>query len=248
MVLAANRIIRSISQLGILLVLSAANIVIVIIIVIVTLPLLERYLNWVANPMPPPTRRLADLTSPAFSENTLPADSSRKLPRRLRPRRRRGKQSASSANENSASRVADPATPLGPSVNKNSAPSAETRPRSTANRNSPFPGPQPGTSRSPRSASVKHPQTFQPSQHPQHPRSTANRNSERRSRLDHPEIRVLYKPAQHSIRQDTLSSIHRDSFSGSGLSSPAPQQPHRDSFSESPSGQLNKQSVTDSER
>ena len=57
-------------------------------------------------------------------------------------------------------------------------------------------------------------------------------------------IQIQYK----SIRHDTLPSIHRDSFSGSGLSSPAPQRPHRDSFSESPSGQLNKQSVTDSER
>ena len=214
----------------------------------VTLPPLESYLNWVTDPMPPPTRCLADLTSPASSENTPPTDNSRKLPRHLRPRCRRGKQLASSANENSASRVADPATPLGPSANENSAPSAVTRPRSTANRNSPFPGPQPGTSRSPRSASMKHPQTFQPSQHPQHPRSTANGNSERQPRLDHPEIREVYKPDQHSIRQDTLSSIHRDSFSGSDLSSPAPQRPHRDSFSESPSGQLNKRSVTDSER
>ena len=40
----------------------------------VTLQLLESYLNWVADPMPPPTRRLADLTSPAPSENTPPAD------------------------------------------------------------------------------------------------------------------------------------------------------------------------------
>ena len=95
---------------------------------------------------------------------------------------------------------------------------------------------------------MKHLQTFQYSQHPPHPRSTANRNSERRSRLDHPEIRGVYKPTQHSIRQDTLTGIHRDSFSGSGLSSPALQRPHRDSFSESPSGQLNKQSVTDSKR
>ena len=102
------------------------------------LPLLESYLNWVADPMPPPTRRLADLTSPASSENTPPMDGSRKLPRRLRPRRRRGKQPAFSANENSASRMVDPATPLGPSANENSAPSAATRPRSTANRNSPF--------------------------------------------------------------------------------------------------------------
>ena len=139
-------------------------------------------------------------------------------------------------------------TLLGPSANENSAPSTVTQPRLTANRNSQFPGPQPGTSQSPRSASVKHPQTFQHSQHPHHPRSTANRNSERRSRLDHPEIQGVNKPAQHSIRQDTLSSIHPDSFSGSGLSSPAPQRPHRDSFSESLSGQLNKQSVTDSKR
>ena len=56
----------------------------------------------------------------------------------------------------------------------------------------------------------------------------------------------VYKPAQHSIRQDTLTSIHRDSFSGSGLFSPALQRPHRDSFSESPSGQLNEKSLTDS--
>ena len=184
----------------------------------VTLPQLESYLNWAADPMPPPTRRLADLTSPASVESTPPVDSSHKLPRRLRPRRRRGKQSASSTNRNSASRVADPATPLGPSANENSASSSVTQPRSTANRNSPFPGSQPGTSRPPRSALKKHPQTFQPSQHPQHPRSTTNENAERRPRLDHPEI---YKPAQHSIRQDTLTSIYRDSFSGSGLSSPA---------------------------
>ena len=202
----------------------------------VTLQLLESYLNWVADPMPPPTRRLADLTSPAPSEDMPPADGSHKLPRRLRPRRRRGKQPAFSANENSASRVVDPATLLGPSANENSAPSAATRPRSTTNRNSPFPGPQPGTSRSPRSALVKHPQTFQYSQLPQHPRSTANRNSERRSHLDHPEIRGVYKPAQHSIRQDTLTSRRRDSFSGSGLSSPALQQPTHKSFSGLPAG------------
>ena len=149
----------------------------------VTRPPLESYLNWVPDPMPPPARHLADLTSPAPSENMPPRDISRKLPRRLRPRRRRGKQPAFSA-----SRVADPATPLGPSANENSAhvgSSSAARPRSTANGNSPFPGPQPGTSRSPKSASVKHPQTFQHSQHPQHPRSTANENREHRFRLDH---------------------------------------------------------------
>ena len=233
-----------------------------------TLPLLESYLNWVADPVPPPTHRLDDLTSPASSENTPPMDSSRKLPRRLRPRRIRKKRSASSANENASSHVADPATPLGPSANENSASSEVTRTRSTANRNSPFPGSQPGTSQPPRSALKKHPQTFQPSQHPQHPRSTTNENPERRSRLDHPEIQWggggAYKPAQHSIRQDTLTSIHRGSFSGSDLSSPALQRLYQgsfsgsdlsspalqrlyqDSFCESPSGQLNEKSLTDS--
>ena len=92
----------------------------------VTLSLLESYPNWVADLLPPPIRRLDDLTSPASSENPPPMDSSRKLPRRLRPRHIRRKQSASSANENAASRVANPATPLGPSANENSASSAVT--------------------------------------------------------------------------------------------------------------------------
>ena len=204
----------------------------------VTLLLLESYLNWVADPMPPPTRRLAGLTSPASSENTPPADGSRKLPRRLRPHRRRGKQPAVSANENAASCVADPATSLRPSANENSAPRAATQQRSMTNRNSPFSGPQPGTSR----ALVKHPQTFQYPQHPQHPRSTTNQNAERRSRLDHPEIRGVYKPAQHSIRQDSPASRLRDTFSGIGLSSPVLQQPtHKPThkpFSRSPPGAL----------
>ena len=191
------------------------------------LPLLESYLNWVAGPMPPPTHRLANLTSPASSENTPPADGSRKLPRLLRPRQRRGKQPAISANENSASRVTDPATSLRPSANGNSAPWAATQPRSTANRNLPFPGPQPGTSR----ALVKHPQNFKYPQHPKHPRSTTNQNAERRSHLDHPEIRGVYKPAQHSIRQDSPASRLRDTFSGIGLSSPALQQPTYKPFS-----------------
>ena len=137
--------------------------------------------------------------------------------------------------------MADPATPLGPSANENSScadSSAATRPRSVANRNSPTPGPQPGTSRSPRSALMKHPQTFQYSQHPQHPRSTANRNSEQRSRLDHPEIRGVYKPAQHSLNQDSPVSHLRDTFSRFGLSSPALQQPTHKPFSGSPSGAL----------
>ena len=98
------------------------------------------------------------------------------------------------------------------------------------------------------STPVEHPRTFLRPQHPQHPRLLANQNSGRRSDPDHPEFRGVYKPAQPSIQQDYHTSIHRDSFSGSGLSSPALQRSHRDSFSESPSGQLNKKSVTDSKR
>ena len=85
---------------------------------------------------------------------------------------------------------------------------------------------------------MKHPQTFQSSQPSQHPRSTANRNSEPRSHLDHPEIRGVYKPAQHNPQQDLPASCHRDSFSGFGLSSPALQQPTHKTFSGSPSGAL----------
>ena len=188
--------------------------------------------------MPPATYRQDDLTSPA------PASASEvrhKLPRRLRPRRRGRKQPATSANENSASHVADPATPLGPSANENSprlASSAATRPRSTANRNSSLPGPQPGTSRSPRSAFVKHPQSFQSSHLPQHPRSTTNQNRDRQFRLDHPEIRGVYKPARIDPRQDSPANRQRDNFSGLGLSSPALQQPTTKPFSGSPARQL----------
>ena len=196
-----------------------------------------------------------DLTSPAPSEdqeNTPPQDASRKLPRRLRPLRRKVKQPGSSTNGNPASRVAGSATQLGSPANRNSAlsrSSAATWPRSAANENSPLPGNRPGTSRSSRSTPVEHPRTFLGPHHPQHPRLSTNHNSERRFDPDHPEFRGVYKPAQPSIQQDAAHRLHRDFFSGSGLSSPALQRSHRDSFSESPLGQLNKEiSLTDSSR
>ena len=193
--------------------------------------------------MPPDTRRQDDLTSPApaSAENRPPSEVCHKLPRRLRPRRRGRKQLATSANANSASHVADPATPLGPSANENSphlASSAATRPRSMANRNSPLPGPQPGTSRSLRSAFVKHPQSFQSSHLPQHLGSTTNQNRDRLFCLDHPEIRGVYKPARIDPRQDSPANCQRDNFSGFGLSSPALQQPTTKPFSGSPARQL----------
>ena len=81
-------------------------------------------------------------------------------------------------------------------------------------------------------APVKHPLTF--------PVPTANHNSSRSYLQDHSESRRVYKPAQPSILQDSTIRSRRDSFSGSGLSSPALQRSHRDSFSGSPSGQLTK--------
>ena len=147
------------------------------------------------------------------------------------------------------SHVAGPATQPRSTANGNSArpsSSTATRPRSAANENSPLPGQRPGTGRSTMSTPVEHPQTFL---HPQHPRLSANQNAGRRFDPDHPEIRGVYKQAQHSIQQDYHSSIRRDSFSGTGLISPALQRSHRDSFSESPSEQLNKKkSLTDSKR
>ena len=96
---------------------------------------------------------------------------------------------------------------------------------------------------------MRHPRTFLCQQHPQHPRLSTNHNSERRFEPDHPEFRGVYKPAQPRIQQDSAHRLRRDSFSGSGLSSPALQRSHRDSFSESPFGQLNKEiSLIDSSR
>ena len=174
------------------------------------------HINWIPDPAPLPSRDHGNLNSPSPSrdhgikthgkENLPPQDAPRKLPRKLRPQRRKEKQSGPAANHNS--------------------PSRET-------------GSQPGTSGSPGSAMrapVKHPLTFQRSQHPQHPRLTANHNSERRFDPDHPESGRLYKPARSSIQQDSTIRSRRDSFSGSGLSSPALQRSHRDSFSGSPAG------------
>ena len=99
--------------------------------------------------------------------------------------------------------MAGPETQLRPAANQNSAhpsSSSATRPRSAANRNSPLPGQLPGTTRSSMSAPVEHPLTFLHPQHSQSPRFSANENAECRFDPDHPEIRGVYKPAQHSIQ------------------------------------------------
>ena len=184
-------------------------------------------LNWIFDPAPPPSRDHDDLTSPAPSrdhgiqpsgkENTPPQNAPRKLPRKLRPRRRREKEPGSTANHNSPSWKAGRETQCEPAANHNS-PSREagreTQPGSTTNHNSPprKAGNQPGTSGSTGSAMrapVKHPLTFLRPQHPQHPRLTANHNSGCRFDPDHSESGRLFKPARSSIQQD-LASWLRD--------------------------------------
>ena len=96
---------------------------------------------------------------------------------------------------------------------------------------------------------MEHPLTFLRPQHSQSPIFWTNQNAGRRFNPDHPEFRGVYKPAQPSTQKDSANRLRRDSFSGSGLSSPALQRSHRDSSSESPSGQLSKEiSLTDSKR
>ena len=138
------------------------------------------------------------------------------------------------ANDNSASREVDLATPLMLSANRNSsrwASSIATRPRSAAND---IPGFQPGT----RTALKNYPQSFTSSQPSQHPDPAANQNRDRLFCQDRSEIQGVYKPAQIDPRQDLTANRQRDIFSGFGLSSPALQQPPTKPFSGSPSRHL----------
>ena len=201
----------------------------------VTRPFYKNCLHWIPDPVPPAPRRLDDLALPTSDPAipTPPSEAHPWLPRCLQPRRRRKRRAAATANENSAPCAADLATPPTLSANSSSAhwsPHSATQPRSSAND---LPGGQPGT----RSTPVKHPQSFTSSPLSQHPLSAANRNADRRSRLDHPEIRGVYKPARKDPRQDSTANHQRDNFSGFGLSSPAIQQPPTKSFSGSPSRQ-----------
>ena len=164
----------------------------------------ENSLNWIADPAPPASHLFNEMTSPAPAPTvpTPPAEVHPRFPGHLRSRRRRRRKAAASANENSSRLVSRPAT----------------RPRSTANRNSPIPGNQLGISQPMRSTPVEHPQTFLRPQHSQSPNLRANENAERRSRLDHPEIQGLYKPARNDPREDLTVTLTRDNISGFGLS------------------------------
>ena len=96
---------------------------------------------------------------------------------------------------------------------------------------------------------MKHPQTFQRPQHPQPPRSATNHNSGRPNLLDQAERGRLYKPARSSISKESTTRSRRDNFSRSNLSFTGLQQSHRDYFSGSPSGQINKNvTLTDAYR
>ena len=199
-----------------------------------TRPFYENRLHWIPDPAPPAPHCLDDLASPTSDPAipTPPSEAHPRLPRRLQPCRRK-RRTAATANENSAPRAADLTTPPTLSANSNSAhwtPRSTTQRRSLAND---LPGGQPGT----RSTPVKHPQSFTSSPLSQHPLSAANRKADRRSHLDHPEIRGVYKPARNDPRQDSTANRQRDNFSGFGLSSPALQQPPTKSFSGSPSRQ-----------
>ena len=147
----------------------------------VTRPFYKNRLHWIPDPVPPAPHRLDDLASPTSDPAipTPPSEAHPRLPRHSQPHSRRKRRTAATANENSAPRAADLATPPTLSANSNSArwaPRTATQPRSSAND---LPGGQPGT----RSTPVKHPQSFTSSPLSQHPLSAANRNTERRSHL-----------------------------------------------------------------
>ena len=104
----------------------------------VTRPFYKNCLHWIPDPAPPAPRRLDGLASPTSDPAipTPPSEAHPRLPRRLRPRRRRKRRAAATANENSAPRAADLATPPTLSANSNSAhwtPRSATQPRSSAN-------------------------------------------------------------------------------------------------------------------
>ena len=88
----------------------------------VTRPFFESRLNWIADPVPPASRGLEEIASPAPAPAvpTPPAEVYPRLPGRLRSRRRRRRKAATSANRYSASRQADHATPPTRPVNDNS--------------------------------------------------------------------------------------------------------------------------------
>ena len=199
----------------------------------VTRPFYESRLNWIADPAPPASHCVNEMTSPAPAPAvpTPLAEVHPRLPGRLRSLRRRRRKAAASANKNAASRPADLATPPTRPANENSprwASSVATQPRSAAND---LPVIQPGT----RSTSVEHPCSFTSSPLSHHPISGANRNADHLFCQDYSEIWELYKPARIDPSEDLTATRLRDNISGFGLSSSALQQPPTKPFSGLPS-------------
>ena len=91
-------------------------------------------MNWVIDPAPPTSRRPTMEVPPApIPAILLPSSgASSQPPRRQKSRRRRRRKAACAANQNSASRQADLATPAAWSANRNSAHWRATQPRSAA--------------------------------------------------------------------------------------------------------------------
>ena len=145
----------------------------------VTRPFYESRVNWVADPVPPASRRPTAEVSPAPTPAILMPSSgaSSQPPRLQKSRRRRRSKAARSANHNSASSQADLATPAEQSANDNSARRRATQPRSTANDLPRM-----------KSTPVEHPHSFTSSLLTQPPISAANQNAGIASRQDHSEI------------------------------------------------------------
>ena len=181
----------------------------------VTQPLYESRMNWINDPALPASRRPATEAAPTpASAILMPSPRAPSLlPRRQKSRRRRRRKAARPANQNAASRQADPATPD----------ERSTQPRSTANDLPEM-----------MSTPVEHPNSFTSSRLSQPPIPAANQNSGSSSCQDHSEFWGLYKLAQSDPRQDSTATLTRDNISGFGLSSPALQQPSTKPFSGPP--------------
>ena len=129
-----------------------------------------------------PAMESADTPAPAILKESPGAPSTQ--PKHKKSRRRRRRKAARIANQNAASRQADPMTP-DERCNENSASRSTTRPSSAAND-------LPEMMSTP---VYQHP-SFHSSRVSQLPIPATNENAGSSFRLDHPEFSGLYKPAQ----------------------------------------------------
>ena len=185
----------------------------------VTQPIYESRMNWVTASRP--STEASPAPMPAI---LMPSSGASSQPPRCPKSRRRRRKAVHAANQNSASRQADLATPAERTANENSARRRATQPRSAANDLPEM-----------KSTPVEHPHSFTSSLLTQPPISAANQNAGISSRWDHSEFWRLYKPAQSDPRKDLTATHSRDNISGFGLSSPALKQSSTKPFSGLPS-------------